>query len=56
MRLNEINTADGQKFLNERSHLSRKKLQAIAGHADIQTTMNWYVHQQSDKIVETGRS
>ena len=32
-----------------------KTLQAIAGHADIQTTMNRYVHQQSDKIVETGR-
>ena len=32
-----------------------KTLQAIAGHADIQTTMNRYVHQQSDKIVETGK-
>ena len=32
-----------------------KTLQAIAGHADIQTTMNRYVHQQSDRIVETGK-
>jgi len=32
-----------------------KTLQAIAGHADIQTTMNRYVHQQSDQIVETGK-
>lgn len=32
-----------------------KTLQAIAGHADIQTTMNRYVHQQSDRIVENGK-
>ena len=32
-----------------------KTLQAIAGHADIKTTMNRYVHQQSDRIVETGK-
>lgn len=32
-----------------------KTLQAIAGHADIQTTMNRYVHQQNDRIVETGK-
>ena len=32
-----------------------KTLQAIAGHADIQTTMNRYVHRQSDRIVETGK-
>lgn len=32
-----------------------KTLQAIAGHADIQTTMNQYVHQQNDRIVETGK-
>lgn len=32
-----------------------KTLQAITGHADIQTTMNRYVHQQRDRIVETGK-
>ena len=31
-----------------------KTLQSIAGHADIQTTMNRYVHKQNDKIIETG--
>ena len=31
-----------------------KTLQSIAGHADIQTTMNRYVHKQTDKIIETG--
>lgn len=32
-----------------------KTLQTIAVHADIQTTMNRYVHPQTDKIVEAGR-
>ncbi len=31
-----------------------KPLQSIAVHADIQTTMNRYVHKQTDKIIETG--
>lgn len=31
-----------------------KTLQSIAGHADIQTTINRYVHKQTDKISETG--
>lgn len=31
-----------------------KTLRSIAGHADIQTTMNRYVHKQTDKIIETG--
>lgn len=31
-----------------------KTLQSIAGHADIHTTMNRYVHKQTDKIIETG--
>ena len=31
-----------------------KTLQSIAGHADIQTTMNRYVHTQTTNIVEAG--
>ena len=31
-----------------------KTLQSIARHADIQTTMNRYVHKQNDKTIETG--
>ena len=31
-----------------------KPLRSIAGHANIQTTMNRYVHKQNDKIIETG--
>lgn len=30
-------------------------LQTIAGQADIQTTMRWCVHEQSECIVETGK-
>lgn len=35
--------------------LDIKTLQTIAGHADIQTTMNRYVHSQPDKILEAGK-
>lgn len=31
-----------------------KTLQAIAGHADIQTTMNRYAHAQIEKVIEAG--
>ena len=31
-----------------------KTLQAIAGHADIQMTMNRYVHKQTDHIIDAG--
>jgi len=31
-----------------------KTFQSIAGHVDIQTTMNRHVHKQIDKIIETG--
>ena len=31
-----------------------KTLQSIAGHSDIQTTMNRYVHTQTTNIVEAG--
>lgn len=32
-----------------------KTLQAIAGHADIQTTMNRYVHRRSEDILDAGK-
>lgn len=32
-----------------------KTLQTIAGHADIQVTMNRYVHAQTDNIIEAGK-
>jgi integrase len=31
-----------------------KTLQSIAGHADIQTTMNRYAHAQTEKVIEAG--
>ena len=31
-----------------------KTLQAIAGHADIQMTMNKYVHKQTSHIIDAG--
>ena len=34
------------------SGLDIKTLQAIAGHADIQMTMNCYVHKREEKIIE----
>ena len=65
--MHDIKPADVQTFLNEHKYLARsyltyaaglgtdlKTLQSIAGHADIQTTMNRYVHKQNDKIIETG--
>jgi len=32
-----------------------KTIQAIAGHADIQTTMNRYVHRRSEDILDAGK-
>ena len=33
-----------------------KTIQAIAGHADIQTTMNRYVYSRNEKVLEAGRN
>ncbi|MBP3644834.1 MAG: tyrosine-type recombinase/integrase [Clostridia bacterium] len=33
-----------------------KTIQAIAGHADIQTTMNRYVYSRNEKLLEAGRN
>lgn len=36
------------------AHLDIKTLQTIAGHSDISTTMNRYVHGRKDKIIQAG--
>lgn len=33
-----------------------KTIQALAGHADIATTMNIYVHQQTDHLIKAGET
>ena len=38
------------------SHVDIKTLQSIAGHADVNTTMNRYAHGREDKIIAAGQA